>query len=359
MFKKKTYSLLKYDNLIKPFLIVSSDGYIIDAVGPFPATQSDADIMTNLFQNETSAYGRLFKDNDIFILDCGFRDAIPLLERNYKVYKPESLDQGHSQLTYVQANKSRRVTLCRWVVEIVNGRFKRDFKLFRQRFFNRAANHLMVDFKIAAAILNKFHPVLVDNSNCNLIIQRALRYMNEPNHLGEFIIANNLNRYRAIFTRIDGNLPQLENFPRFSYNQLLLFALGPYQVKQARSYYGEHIRANGVYEIEVCPELDHSREMIFNIGGNMPYLLRGLIKSRHVSQKNYYSYILFDVEPSSSCPLESILGYYCSCLVGNRTVGCCCHVMTLIWYLGWARHQNNITPPASFLDDIFVRIVEY
>lgn len=117
--------------------------------------------------------------------------------------------------------------------------------------------------------------------------------MDEPNHLGQFILDHNINRRRVMFTSIDGNLPQLNNFPVFSYNNLILFALGPYQVKQARSFFGEHVRENGVYIIEVCPELEHYQEIVSRIGGNNPYLLRGRIKSRHVSQRTYFSYILF------------------------------------------------------------------
>lgn len=36
----------------------------------------------------------------------------------------------------------------------VNGRFKRDFKLFRHIFFNLALPHLIEDYKIAAALMN-------------------------------------------------------------------------------------------------------------------------------------------------------------------------------------------------------------
>lgn len=79
-------------------------------------------------------------------------------------------------------------------MKVVNGRFKRDFKLFRQRYFNNASTHLMVDFRIAGALLNKFHPVIRDSSNTEHIIQRAFRYMEEPNHLGQFINEFNLNR---------------------------------------------------------------------------------------------------------------------------------------------------------------------
>lgn len=162
-----------------------------------------------------------------------------------------------------------------------------------------------------------------------------------------------------MFTCIDGNLPQLNNFPVFTYNDLILFALGPYQVKQARSYFGEHVRENGTYVVEVCPELEHSHEMIIRVGGNNPRLLRSCIKSCHVSQRVYFSYVLYDTEHNSDSVLDAILGYYCNCLVGNRTVGCCCHVMTIIWYLGWGRHQNNIQAPAGFLDNILLTIQEH
>lgn len=355
LFQKKTYSLHKYDNLVKPFVICTSDGHIIDVVGPFAATQTDADIMTDLFQAEEDPYRQLFRQNDVFILDRGFRDAIPLLERSgFQIKKPESLDPGQTQLTTLQANNSRKVTLCRWVVEVINGRFKRDFKLFRQRFFNIASAHLMEDFKIAAALINNFHVLIGDSPNCREIIERVARFMDQPNNLGTLVRENHLNRQRSIFSRVDGNLPQLATFPILEFNDLLLLALGPYQVKQARSYYGEHMRQNGVYYVEVCPDLHN----VVQLGGSRPQLLRGRIKSRHISQRVYYVYIVFESESSNNA-LEDILAYYCSCIVGNRTVGCCCHVMTIIWYLGWARHQDTmLSAPASFLDNILVRLTE-
>uniref|UniRef100_A0A2H1VI49 SFRICE_038592 n=1 Tax=Spodoptera frugiperda TaxID=7108 RepID=A0A2H1VI49_SPOFR len=171
--KKKTYSLHKYVNLVKPFMIVSCDGHIIDVVGPYAATQTDAEIINHLFEAE---------DNR------GFRDAISLLQRlGYQIHKPESPDHGQTQLSTEQANKSRKVTLCRWVVEVVNGRFKRDFKLFRQRFFNLATPHLIDDFKIAAVLINKYHILIEDRPNSDKIIQRVVRFMDQPNSLGIFV----------------------------------------------------------------------------------------------------------------------------------------------------------------------------
>ncbi|CAH2087290.1 unnamed protein product [Euphydryas editha] len=118
----------KYRNLLKPFLIVCTDGHIIDVLDPYPATMSDADIMKNEFANGRPLQ-EYFHRGDAYILDRGFRDALPLLHQcGYRTYMPASLEEDETQLSTSEANKSRSVTICRWVVEIVNGRFKRDFK---------------------------------------------------------------------------------------------------------------------------------------------------------------------------------------------------------------------------------------
>lgn len=53
MFQKDRYSLHKYRNLLKVFLIVTCDGYIVNCFGPYKATTSDAEIMSSLFRNES------------------------------------------------------------------------------------------------------------------------------------------------------------------------------------------------------------------------------------------------------------------------------------------------------------------
>lgn len=44
LLQKDTYSLHKYRNLLKPFILCASDGYIIDVRGPYSATKNDATI---------------------------------------------------------------------------------------------------------------------------------------------------------------------------------------------------------------------------------------------------------------------------------------------------------------------------
>ncbi|KAL0879449.1 hypothetical protein ABMA27_003200 [Loxostege sticticalis] len=326
LYQKKNLYLHKYRNLVKPFLLVACDGHIIEVSGPYPATESDANIMKALFQNEDGELRSFFEAGDVFILDRGFRDAVPFLESlGYKIYTPESLEQGETQLPTVKANKA--VTICRWVVEAVNGRFKRDFKLLRQDYFNTASKNLMVHFEVAAALINAFHPPILNRSDAQEILQLINRYMHVDNRLSTYVISNNLNRRRAQFQPID----------------LILVSLGTYQIKQARSYYGEHVRANGSYVIEVCREVDS--DLLQELSTTeTTWLLRGRIKSRHISNRIYFVYILVD---SSLSGRDAIIQYCCNCIVGKRTVGCCAHTMSIIWYLGWARYQDNIVPPAE------------
>lgn len=40
-----------------------------------------------------------------------------------------------------------------------------------------------------------------------------------------------------------------------------------------------------------------------------------------------------------------ISGWYCDCKVGAKTVGCCAHVASVLWYLGYARnHPYTLVP---------------
>lgn len=130
----------------------------------------------------------LLEPNDVFILDRGFRYSLGDIEAcGYEYHVPPSKNREESQLTTEQANESRKVTMCRWVVEVVNGRFKRDFKLFRQKYFNKALPHLFKDFKIAAAILNHFHAPIEDNQYVDMIVEEIRRKINTPNILHNYV----------------------------------------------------------------------------------------------------------------------------------------------------------------------------
>lgn len=353
LFQRLSYSHHKFQNLLKPFLIVCSDGYIIDVLGPYAATTSDATIMNNLCADENHAFHWFFEPNDVFVLDRGFRDSILTLEAHgYEAHIPPTKDRNENQLTTEQANKSRLVTIIRWVVEAVNGKFKNRFKLLRQDYFNRALPHMFTDFKIAAALINAFYRVAVDNRLAEDFLRIINAKINTPNLLYDYVTLRNLNRQRVVFERIDAHLPQLDDFPVLTNDDLTKIALGSYQLKLARSYASEHLRNEGLYTIEIyrennLPDLEQCNIFIDN---NNAWLLRGRIQSRHIRQRTYYSYVLID---NNEQGVDAIKQYYCTCLSGRRTIGSCAHIISIIWFLGQGR-LNGFNLPALHLDDIIV-----
>lgn len=113
---------------------------------------------------------------------------------------------------------------------------------------------------------------------------------------------------------------------------------------RAAGYCAEHL-SNGLYIIETYREgaLDDLPD--YGIHEDA-WLLRGRIQSRHVRVKTYFCYILI----SSA---NNIVQQYCTCLTGRRTIGTCAHIVSIVCYLGYARH-TGFTAPASFLNAVIV-----
>ncbi|KAF9406909.1 hypothetical protein HW555_012887 [Spodoptera exigua] len=246
---RKSYSLHKFRNSLKPFLLVTSDGYIIDVLGPYPAVTSDANIMHNIMNQDDHLLHWLIHRGDVFILDRGFRDSIyDIQSLGYEARIPPSKDRNATQLTTEQANKSRLITICRWVVEAVNGKFKNRFKLLRQSYFNKALPNMFIDFRIAAAIINVCYRVATDSRLASEILNIIQAENNTPNLLRDYVEMKNLNRQRVTFTAMEAQMPNLKSFERLNEDDIILFALGSYHLKLAKSYCAEHFR-NGLYII--------------------------------------------------------------------------------------------------------------
>ena len=78
-YARKSFSSHKGENLIKPFIICLPNGYIIDIDGENNAIDNDAKILRKILSTNTEA-SQFFHNGDVFILDRGFRDCIPLLK---------------------------------------------------------------------------------------------------------------------------------------------------------------------------------------------------------------------------------------------------------------------------------------
>src|SRR6185437_6519347 len=117
------------------------------------------------------------------------------------------------------------------------------------------------------------------------------------------------------------------------------------------SYYAEHTKADGRYLIQLCRHTGPLQLDLYGISAEDSMLIRGRIQSRHRSRKKYFIYILVDVEESGA---DSVVEYCCQCKNGLRTVGCCAHIMAVLWYLGYGRYQPQIPLPATSLDEVCV-----
>ena len=82
-----------------------------------------------------------------------------------------------------------------------------------------------------------------------------------------------------------------------------------------------------------------------------PTIIRLNIPSRHRNDTEYRVYVEYD--PHKDFDVNSIKRYCCDCKNGLRTVGCCAHVATVIYYLSRARFQAVIHRPAHQLTGLF------
>lgn len=133
---------------------------------------------------------------------------------------------------------------------------------------------------------------------------------------------------------------------------MFVIALGVYQIAQAQNYCTRHIDINsGQFKCFSCPlELSMQFFSSFATAQSQIYILLTQLLSRHQSRKKYKTYLLIDANKNGH---EVILGHYCACKNGARTVGCCSHIICMIWYLGYARRAGPIHKVAGFLDNFF------
>jgi hypothetical protein len=135
------------------------------------------------------------EENDIMILDRGFRDSLGVLKSfGIDVAMPSFLDRKQKQSNVQEANGFRFVTMLRWVVESVNARIKR-FKWFNQVITNSSLPSIQDFTAIIAALLNCFHtPMVTPSPNNGAIILHMNSLRTKSNALQTYIIDNNLSR---------------------------------------------------------------------------------------------------------------------------------------------------------------------
>lgn len=348
-FQKLSYTSQKKRNFVKVMMIVGPDGMIFNALGPYPANHNDAKILQTIF--ETSGMFDNLRRGDVFILDRGFRDVAKFIEEKGMVVKMPNFVQKNTkgQLTTKEANESRLVTAVRFVVETRNGHMKTIWKVFEHSWGIIPLAHMMTDFTICAALINRYFPTFESNAGiAEEIANRMLENMNVPNILSQITAKQNFqNKFRTFQLFED-----YSELPSLNETDLYRISLGPYQIKNAASYVQFHCKQNDgnfvVFKVpdDVCAEFCGQ----FENGNRSLILLMARMKSRYTSNKKHDVFVLIDCNRIGE---EAVVAYCCECYNGLRTVGCCSHVMCLIWFSLYVKSNDLAHKPAAHLDHFF------
>lgn len=338
---RQSYSIHKGRHLVKPVLLVASDGYILDIHGPYfaNARNNDANILRDQFERDVNNINQWFQDGDIFIVDRGYRDAVQFLEnRRYNVKMPPYLEPNQRQLTTEMANTARLITMQRWVVESRNGHIKSIYKLLDGIIPRAHVLHLKEFYLIAGALLNKYRISLQMVNKSVPLAQELKGRIIEVNVVQARVEAENLARRNGMWEIL--NEGHVHEFPRLELEYIKQITHGPYQLKLAPAY--------------IQDKFDRESTDIFQLDRNRdePGFLRFRIYSRFRNATRYQLWISFRLPDNQDDDIREddnhdIQGYYCTCKSGARTIGCCAHIASVLWFLGWARHQQYIKYPSE------------
>jgi hypothetical protein len=338
--QKQLYSLQKKRHLVKPFIGITTNGRYLDVWEPHDALSNDASVMNNLLDDES--FRNFFKKGDIFVVDRGFRDSLKEFKRyGFRHEMPAYLAPRQKQLTWQESNRSRKVTKVRYAVEVAIGRLK-QFKYLDKIIQNSTLPHIFEDFRIVAAILDaRYNDIESDVEHRAVIARKILERENIPNTLVFFVNSYNLDMKRAPFKKIESC--EISDFPKLEFLDLYLITLGTYQLKQSLSHIAQHLDENGLFFLEAFKDNN-----VKELNGNS--LIRAKLQSRHSKSTKYNIYIQYDPTRSAT---DAIIMWLCRCKNGERTLGCCAHVASVIYYFAYGRYQESIKTPAAFLTNLF------
>nr|XP_018907275.1 PREDICTED: uncharacterized protein LOC109037192 [Bemisia tabaci] len=346
-FQRATFGGQKKTNYVKPMLAVTTNGLIIDVFGPdelWAGSVGDGDILQHIMS--TPLFKNFFIKGDVFVLDRGFERRREDLENlGFEVSIP-TCSKGKAQLTAYEANQSRLCTKLRWVIESVNSSLKR-FKYFKTRIPALGVPHLYDDVKIAAAVHNAFFKRLSSDGDDPQVAVKMLQHLNTPNIIQGVVEKGNLIRRTSQFQIM--NSSHFEQITAWSPEIVKSFA-EPYQLKWAKNYISDHFNKAGDNQFYISKDDLMPDFSALNLTLQSPIFVKAKQVSRHKSNKVYNIFILIDAATSSS---KAVVGRYCTCLNGARTVCPCSHVVAIVWYLFFGRHLEDLESPAAFLQDCF------
>lgn len=133
---------------------------------------------------------------------------------------------------------------------------------------------------------------------------------------------------------------ELHDFPVLTIDFLKELTEGIFQIELAPAYIQDTLQREDSDELqlEVLRDINRLPE---------PGFLRARIWSRYRNRTKYQLWISYI--PHADVNNVPIRGYYCTCKTGARTLGTCVHITSVLWYLGFARLQENVHYPSNAL----------
>ncbi len=244
----------------------------------------------------------------------GFRDAVATLQNNSLNPKIPTCrkvgDKG--QLTTLEANESRLVTKCRFIVEKRMGDIKKYNALFDRR--NTEVGHLQIDYRNVCAMLNFLHnPCHADVHRDPAKIAQKMRekFQIQTNDLTNlFKIQFDTNAVPLV------NLAEIIDFPKLSKDEMIenIF-FGTFYIKQSQMYMSDLIKVGKASYISssVCTAQKYDKKSANSkiIGFELPS--RHMRGKKHTESDRYiqsfrdHYKIFIEYLPGLNKP-ESILG---------------------------------------------------
>ena len=162
--------------LFKPMMLVATDSYILNVLGPYLADgkNSDAKITEYMLKINSQDIRNWFREGDVLIADRGFGDVTELLnECGIKTAMPHFLNKSEKQHSDEKASESRLVTKDRWVVELANGHIK------RWRALSKVLPNTQIPFagdyvRIVCSVCNAFRPQLVTSLESDALMAKGM-----------------------------------------------------------------------------------------------------------------------------------------------------------------------------------------
>ena len=367
---QRLYSGHKRRPLYKIMVGVAPNGRILYVTGKYSATRTDSTILRHAFERGTLHRLQL---NDVILADMGFASFQKFIEqqRGENLFEVRTSHKSKVAGASIDEetrrfNESRCVSLVRWRVEQTFGIFKQRFHYFQNANFKCTTE----DFrkaKIMFALMNFFFEDITKDNNSLELTERIVARMNKTNLMAHFVCnfklaESNLEHFADfrlfLLTNIDDHSiaaifpPQTEN------NDLIMLACGSYQLKQAKLYLNRQ-NVKTTFKVGKVTKfnsyfIDHFK--LDSEQGETIHFIVGQVAStkNNTSSLTASSNKTFLLIDTSKAGYEAILEYYCTCPMGLRTVGCCIHVMAIVWFLGGGYKCKNetVNPNLNFLCDI-------